>query len=69
MPWRGRLEPGEDVIAKAGRELAVFGGSASLVEALRAATTSTTLRLLTIIAGLCRPRCLDRDDGGRDRHP
>ncbi len=53
VAWAAEL--GEDVIAKAGREVAVLGGSASLIEALRAATTSTTLRMLTIIAGCADP--------------
>ena len=48
-------EVGEDVIAKAGQELALLGGSASLVDAMRGATTSTTLRVLTILSGLAEP--------------
>ncbi len=53
VAWGAQL--GEDVIAKAAREVTVLGGSASLTEALRAATTSTTLRMLTIIAGCADP--------------
>ena len=53
VAWGAQL--GEDVIAKAAREVPVLGGSASLTEALRAATTSTTLRMLTIIAGCADP--------------
>ena len=48
-------EVGEDVIAKAGQELALLGGSASLVDAIQGATTSTTLRVLTILSGLAEP--------------
>jgi len=48
-------EVGEDLIAKAGQELSMFGGTVSIVDALRRATTSTTLRLLGIISGCAEP--------------
>lgn len=44
-------EVGENLIAKAGQELPLLGGSGSVVDALRRATTSTTMRVLAIVSG------------------
>lgn len=44
-------EVGENLITKAGQELALLGGSGSVVDALQRATTSTTMRVLAIASG------------------
>ncbi|NGO45661.1 PucR family transcriptional regulator [Streptomyces ureilyticus] len=48
-------EVGERVIEKAGQELPLLGGSGSIVDALRRATMSTTLRVLAIVSGCAEP--------------
>lgn len=48
-------EVGERVIEKAGQELPLLGGSRSIVDALRRATMSTTLRVLAIVSGCAEP--------------
>lgn len=52
---RWAAEVGQDVIAKAGQELAILGGSVSVADGLYRATTSTTLRILAMISGCADP--------------
>ncbi|MEU1549902.1 helix-turn-helix domain-containing protein [Nocardia sp. NPDC005745] len=49
-------EVGEDIIATAGHELPLLGGSVSVADGLYRATTSTTLRMLAIVSGCAEPK-------------
>ena len=65
-------EVGERVIEEAGQELPLLGGrTRSIVDALRRATMSTTLRVLAIVSGCAEPAAsvvTAEAEGGHARH-